>query len=606
MKPEKETNSCLCSLLDVLPDPFAYHQIMIGSDNNPEEIIFVDINPAFAELVKMPKEKIIGSKAVDIYPAIAGDILTWLYTSGKTALSGETIRTEHYFKPLDSWYEIIAYSDKQGYFAILFRGSSEKKKIEMLLDRKFKEYETVFQGTQSAMFLVEVIDEHTFRYVRNNRGQQQLTGFSQEDFLGKTPRDLMGAEQGERTAGRYSQCLHTGAPITYEETLYLPGGKRIWYTTLTPFYGEKHKITHIIGSGEDITERRLAEEKIRYLSFHDSLTGFYNRNYLEEEMQRLNTERQLPLSIIMVDLNGLKLVNDTYGHHNGDKLLQYASYILRTSCRDEDVITRWGGDEFVIILPQTDEREVTTIVRRIKDNCRDAYVESIPLSMALGFSTNHSSATGPEEILKEAEDDMYKQKLAESKSAKSAVLNALIKTLGTKSYETEKHTREMQKIAGSIGKKINLPDSELTRLAILITLHDIGKINLPEEMLTKDGPLTKDEWQLMKGHPEIGYRITLATEEFSHVSKEILSHHERWDGSGYPQGLEKEKIPLLARITAIADAFEVMSNGRPYKKELPLEEIVTEFKKCSGTQFDPVLTDTFLSVMEKGQNRKKH
>jgi len=163
-----------------------------------------------------------------------------------------------------------------------------------------------------------------------------------------------------------------------------------------------------------------------------------------------------------------------------------------------------------------------------------------------------------------------------------------------------------EKIAKKIGGKLNLPDSELTRLAILITLHDIGKINLPEDMLTKKEALTEEEWQLMKEHPEIGYRITLATEEFSHVSKEILSHHERWDGSGYPQGLAKEEIPLLARITAIADAYEVMSNGRPYKKELPPDEIITEFKRCSGTQFDPLLTETFLSVLDTNTGREVH
>ncbi len=605
MNPDKEAKSFLNPLIDSLPNPFAYHQVIPGSSTEPEEIIITDVNPAFIKMANLPIEEIIGKKAMDIYPLITGESKSQLKLYAKTALSGKSICTEHYFKPLDCWYEITVYSDQEDYFAALFHNISEKKKTEELLAKKFNEYETVFEGTQSAMFLVEVVDSKTFRYIRSNRVQQQLTGLSQELLQGKTPQELLGPELGKQIARRYSQCLQTGLPITYEETLSLPGGAKTWHTTLTPFRSNKNRITHIIGSGEDITERRKAEEKIRYLSFHDLLTGLYNRNYLEEEMQRLHTERQLPLSIIMVDLNGLKLVNDTYGHQYGDKLLQYASQILRKSCRNEDVITRWGGDEFVIILPQTPEMEANLIVGRIKENCLNTCVESIPVSMALGCSTSHNLMADPFQILKEAEDEMYKQKLAESKSTRSTVLNALLKTLGTKSYETEKHTRSMQKIASRIGRIINLSDSELARLAILITLHDIGKINLPEIMLTKKGKLTEEEWVFMKEHPEIGYRITLATEDFSHVSNEVLSHHERWDGSGYPQGLAKEEIPLLARITAIADAYEVMINGRPYKKKLPPDKVIAEFKNCAGTQFDPVLTEILLSILKTRLKQRK-
>jgi len=145
---------------------------------------------------------------------------------------------------------------------------------------------------------------------------------------------------------------------------------------------------------------------------------------------------------------------------------------------------------------------------------------------------------------------------------------------------------------------MNLPDSELNRLELLITLHDIGKINISEAILTKKGSLTDNEWKTIKKHPEIGYRIAMATEEFSHVAEDILAHHERWDGTGYPQGLKESAISLLARITAIADAYEVMSNGRPYKKAMNSNEIIAEFRKCSGAQFDPELVEVFLSVLE--------
>ncbi|MDZ4131954.1 MAG: diguanylate cyclase, partial [Dethiobacteria bacterium] len=345
----------------------------------------------------------------------------------------------------------------------------------------------------------------------------------------------------------------------------------------------------------------IAYQKVRYMSFHDSLTGLYNRVYLEQEMARLDTARQLPISIIMADLNGLKLVNDTYGHEKGDILLKTAAEVITRSCREEDIIARWGGDEFTILLPLTTFSEALTICNRIAANCREDSVADLPLSIALGVASKIDKTKSQVEVLREAEDNMYKQKLTESRSTKSAVLRALLKTLAEKSYETEAHTRRMQEIAKKIGVKMLLPDAELSRLELLITLHDIGKINISEEILTKKTELTADEWEKIKRHPEIGFRLARATEEFAHVAEDILSHHESWDGTGYPRGLKGKDIPLLARITGVADAYEVMSNGRPYKAVMNNSEIVDEFIKCSGSQFDPELVDILLSTIGREQ-----
>jgi diguanylate cyclase (GGDEF)-like protein len=343
--------------------------------------------------------------------------------------------------------------------------------------------------------------------------------------------------------------------------------------------------------------RYYADEKIRFMSFHDQLTGLYNRHYLEEEMQRLDTERQLPISIIMADLNGLKLINDTYGHTRGDEMLKRTAAMLRETCRSEDIIARYGGDEFVLYLPRTPEILARKISSRIEAACRSEKVGDVPLSLSTGLAVKVNSKQKLSNLLKEAEDKLYQNKLTESRSGKSAIVNTLLQTLAAKSFETETHTRNMQEAAQRIGKKLGLPDSELRRLNLLITLHDIGKINIPEELLNKKEALTDTEWMVMKKHCETGYRIARATEEFAHVADDILGHHERWDGSGYPQGLKGEAIPQLARITAIADAFEVMSNGRPYKQALSRSEIVAEFNNCSGAQFDPQIVEIFLSIV---------
>ena len=365
-----------------------------------------------------------------------------------------------------------------------------------------------------------------------------------------------------------------------------------------------NKKTSILVNAADITERKEAKQRLRYISFHDTLTGLYNRAYLEEEMKRLDTERQLPLSLIMIDLNGLKLVNDTYGHEKGDEMLKTAAEIVKNNCREEDIVARWGGDEFVILLPQTNEQQLDKISKRIKTSVKEIHIKDIPLSLALGTSIKQEKFQDIGRVLKEAEDNMYKNKLSERRSVRNSMLHTFLSTLQAKSYETEQHSQRMLVLAWKLGEKLGLSESELYRLELLITLHDIGKINISEEILTKKDFLTEIEWDMVKKHPEIGYRIAVATEEFSHVANDILSHHERWDGKGYPKGLEGKEIPLLARIVAIVDAYDVMSNGRPYKKAKSKEEIIEELKNCSGSQFDPELVVVFLDIIDKTKDQK--
>ncbi len=316
-------------------------------------------------------------------------------------------------------------------------------------------------------------------------------------------------------------------------------------------------------------------------------------------MQRLDTKRQLPASIIIADLNGLKLVNDTFGHDAGDRMLKAAADILRKSCRKEDVIARWGGDEFVIFLPQTGEENAKSICRRIKNNCRKVFIEDVPLSISLGVTVKQNVGVDLAVLFKDAEEDMYKHKLHEGRREKRSLLKALLKTLGNKSFETKAHTQRMQKTAMNLGKAVGLSRPELNRLKLLIDLHDIGKITIPEEILNKKGSLTPHEWAIIRKHPETGYRIARASEEFAHVAEEIMAHHERWDGSGYPQGLKGEGIPLLARITAVVDAWDIMSAGSAYKKPLPKDAAVLEIQRYAGTQFDPELAEVFLSMMKE-------
>lgn len=347
----------------------------------------------------------------------------------------------------------------------------------------------------------------------------------------------------------------------------------------------------------DITARKKAEKKIEYISFHDELTDLYNRTYLESQMKRLDTVRQLPISIIMIDVNGLKLTNDTFGHEAGDRLLIKAAEVLKTSARDEDIIARFGGDEFTILLPQTKVKDAHIIKERINNACHEISGLEIPLSIALGVAVKEKKDKDLWEVRKQADANMYQNKLQSNKEVKAKIIKALINKLETESAETSAHTLRMQKLSFQLGEKLNLSLHKLARLSSLATLHDIGKIVIGKEILTKPRDLTQTEWEKVKEHAKAGYRITSSTEEFANVAQEILSHHEHWDGSGYPEGLKKDEIPLLARIINIVDAYDVMISGRPYQSAISAQEAKAELKREAGKQFDPDLVEEFLRVI---------
>ena len=340
-----------------------------------------------------------------------------------------------------------------------------------------------------------------------------------------------------------------------------------------------------------------AKQEMQYISFHDGLTDLYNRSYMEEEMQRLDTERQHPISLIMCDVNGMKIVNDTYGHKKGDEMLNKVAENLRETTRDEDIVSRWAGDEFVILLPQTKAEVAERIAGRIEDACEDAELGDIPITLGIGIAAKESIAEDFEDVLIRADEKMYRDKLMKTASAENRMLDNMLNTLADKSAESKKHVIKMTELVHKLGERIDLPNEQLDRLSLLASLHDIGKTKISEDILTKPGELTDEEWQIIKEHPEKGHTILTATDNFAHIAKEVLYHHEHWDGTGYPEGLKGKEIPLLSRVIAIADAYDVMTAGRPYQEVMSKEEALQEIEDCAGSQFDPELAEIFVEIM---------
>jgi diguanylate cyclase (GGDEF)-like protein len=356
------------------------------------------------------------------------------------------------------------------------------------------------------------------------------------------------------------------------------------------------------GINSMVVEIKKYENEINHLSFHDYLTGIYNRAFFEEALHRLDTERQLPLTIVIGDVNGLKTINDTFGHEKGDALLIKIANILKESFRMEDIVARWGGDEFTIILPRIDMKNTLDIISRVNNRFIEESTEQLPLGVSFGASTKTDISQNIDKLIKIAEDRMYKNKRVEQKNTRNSMISYLGKALEERDYETEKHVKRMEKLASSLCKELKLSEETLNEICLLAAMHDIGKISISESIILKLMSLTPEEWKIIKTHPEVGYRIAKSSMELASVADGILYHHERWDGKGYPKGISQENIPLISRVISIVDAFDSMTNYRPYRKALSIEEAIEELKRGAGSQFDPNLTEKFISII--GRNQK--
>ncbi|UMZ73496.1 HD domain-containing phosphohydrolase [Natranaerofaba carboxydovora] len=505
-------------------------------------------------------------------------------------------------KRLIDWRNTVITDDNNEMKYIVGTGidiTDNKQKEDEILETKL-----LLEETLNSIPDIIAIQKPDYSIIRYNEA-----GYK---FVNKTPHEVYG-EKCYKLINKNEPCEDCATTKTLEtkkfekSEKYFPEYDLYLETRATPVLDEDGEILYIVEQIRDITDHKKAlnalkenEQKFYYLSYHDRLTGLYNRIYLEDEIIRQNHQSNIPISIIMADVNGLKLINDTYGRDVGDKILICVANIFRKLCREEDIIARWGEDDFVVILPKTTEAEASELAKKLKDECSKHQVEEeIPIKIAVSTAVFVENKTDFDQVLKEAEDNMYKNKLVENESSRSDIISALLGTLKEKSDETEEHALRMTHIGFRFAEKLGLSYSDIDRLSILATMHDIGKVIVPEDVLKKPGKLSEEEWEKIKQHPITGSRIASTTENLVHIAEGIASHHERWDGKGYPKGLKGEEIPLLARIIAIIDAYDVMTTGRTYQEAKTKEEALEEIKRCAGTQFDPELAHAFVELMEE-------
>lgn len=483
--------------------------------------------------------------------------------------------------------------------ATVVQRTEELQKANETLDEQRSQLRLTLDNTVEGILGVDLKMICTFC----NASCLRLLGYSRpEDLVGKKLLWLIyhsskdGRSKREDTLSEY--LFHGEAGHAVEDVLWRSDGTcfDMEYRALPQYKNGQH-IGYVV-TFTDITDRKREEEKIKFLSCHDSMTGLYNRGFFELKMQELDTEENLPVSFIYIDLNGLKMMNDTFGHASGDKLILKVAEVLKENCRKGDIAARVGGDEFCVLLPQTKLDEARRLAGKLKEEFSRFKINSVSCSMAFGIAVKRKPYQRIEKVMEAAETEMYREKSVSRKSFGLEALKSILNTLYEKRPCEKRHSEEVGRLCGEMGAAMGLPESEIKMLENAGYLHDIGKIALSDEILGKgsNAPLTESEAYMFRQHPATGYRLLNLSEETLALANGVYGHHERWDGSGYPKGLKGAEIPLISRIICVAEAYERIRNRANYREESRAEALLA-IQGGAGTLFDPQIAESFLRMM---------
>ena len=483
-------------------------------------------------------------------------------------------------------------------FQLQKRAKKKNKIIAKLRKEKFKiQADLNPQLFESKSVLINAIPDVLFRiqsdgtFLDYMAPREELYVFP-ERFLGKTVLEVMPSALALQIMMGIEECILSGKiqEVSYEICI----ANQMQSYEARIISSCNNEVVAII---RNVTEKKKEEKRLFYMGFHDVMTGLYNRAYFEESIHHIEQSRAAKVGIMICDLDGLKMINDTLGHMIGDAVIKTVADVLQRSFRKEDLIARVGGDEFAVIIHSDSSmvfekagQRIESIVERYNAWKPIAYV-----SISTGYAIHKQGSIDMHALLNEADTQMYKAKKQRQGNIRKQIIFGMVANLEARGIILVKQRERMGHLLASLAGVAGLSKDNIKNLESLSIFYDIGKVRLSDAVLLKPEKLDQPEIELIKRHCEIGYNIVSAVPEFESIAMGVLAHHEWVNGGGYPFGLKGESIPIEARILAIVDAYVAMTIERPYRQAISKGKAIEELRRCAGSQFDAELVELFIS-----------
>jgi diguanylate cyclase (GGDEF)-like protein/PAS domain S-box-containing protein len=572
--------------------------IGIFSDDNCDRVEkLVYSNRSFSRILFGSQRKVIGLSIDELFGTSSMNVHSIL----EEARRDNVHVTQSVPYDNDRYLEVRAFYNDDKELVIMVSDISELIRFESTLLAERNRLQTIIRGTNTAIWELNWKDQSLIV----NERWPEIVGYHVQDLTPYTLDtwvNLIHPEDKHRFISAIHHLLADETDDILEEIRMVHRqGQLVWTVVRGTMNKSGTNLPSMILSGimQDITDRKEKELEILHLSYYDYLTGLFNRRKYEEILKEVDQSGTLPLSIIMTDVDALKITNDAFGHQAGDHLLKHITSQFVLNFPPEAYISRIGGDEFVVILPNTAFSQAKKAIDLLNDRLKQDIFNGIPCSVSYGVATRTTMKTALIDVIRDAEMIMYDRKLMQSGDYRSGIIEIVKRTFFDHHPEERIHANLVKKYVFQLGKEFHLSEMDLNSLLLLAEIHDIGKIALPKEILLKPSPINQEEAKQIQHHAETGYRILVSSYEYDKIAVDVLSHHERWDGNGYPKKICEDEIPWKARFLSICEAYAAMIQTFPYRPELTPENAAREIVRGSGSQFDPEIAHVFVEKVLK-------
>ena len=581
-------------LFEAMNQGFAYCQILTDDRGVPNDYLILRVNENFEVQTGLDNKKAIGKRITELIDVVEP---YWFEYNGKVALTGEPMVFEAFNAGLNRLFKISSFSPEYGYFAMIIDDITQQKAIENQLIFEKNLFETTLLSVGDGVISTDANGNVQFM----NKVAEILTGWEASEAKGVYFEDVFRILCGNDRhicPSPVQLALHHKKVIELQEDTILiarDGFERFISDSAAPIFNTKHEVTGVVLVFRDSTEQRKKQNEMLNLSITDPLTTLPNRRFYDKAKLEMDDEPYYPLTLVLADVNGLKLTNDAFGHEAGDALLCKVGETLKNTCREGDIVSRIGGDEFVLLLPQTDALHAQSIVKRINAALLKEEICGIQVSVSFGFAVKEEKEETFEDTFKIAEDAMYQNKLSASQSFKKTVIESLQERLYSYDETLRDHSEMVGDLSARFAKELGFTTDRIEEMRIAGVYHDLGKIAINPVVYTKPfQELSRSEVLEFKRHAEIGYNILRSVGSYAPFAEAILHHHERWDGNGYPQGLKKEAIPLEAQILSICNTFSDLTGPSLTRSPISEKEAIKFLLDHRHTHYDPVMVDIFI------------